>query len=102
MPEIAKPTPEELAERKRLASKERLPIRIAKLHSIFMHLGKPGMFFIKGLAMYSLYVVFTNGGFEALSVICHDYILREVYERKNNGNTTSTTSSTSSPRSSKN
>jgi hypothetical protein len=103
MPEIAKPTPEELAERKRLAAKERLPIRIAKLHNIFMHLGKPGLFMVKGLALYSLYVVFTNGGFEALSVICHQYILDEVYERKTNGvNASRTTSTTSSTSSSKN
>jgi hypothetical protein len=81
-----------------ITSKEQLPLRIAKLHNIFMHLGKPGRKLVKGLALYSLYIVFTNGGMEALSVICHEYILNQVKERKNYGSieSASTTSSSSS------
>jgi hypothetical protein len=78
-----------------ITAKERLPIRIAKLHNLFMHLGKPGRKLVKGLALYSLYIVFTNGGIEALSVICHEYILNEVKERQNVNNSAGTSNSSS-------
>jgi hypothetical protein len=64
-----------------MSKKENLPLRIAKLHNLFTHLGKPGRKLVSLLSMYSLYVIFTNGGLEALAVICHEYILQQVKER---------------------
>jgi hypothetical protein len=86
-----------------ITTKEQLPLRIAKLHNLFMHFGKPGRKLVKGLALYSLYIIFTNGGIEALSVICHEYMLNRVKENKENGNySTNSTSSNRSALSSKN
>jgi hypothetical protein len=59
-----------------------IPNRIYKLHAIFARLGKPGHKLVKLLSLYSLYVIFTNGGVEALAVICHEYMLRRVNEEK--------------------
>jgi hypothetical protein len=59
-------------------SKAKIPDRIYKLHALFAKLGRPGQRLIKLLSMYSLYVIFTNGGVEALAVICHEYMLQRV------------------------
>jgi hypothetical protein len=59
-------------------SKAQIPNRIYKLHALFAKLGRPGQRLIKLLSLYSLYVIFTNGGMEALAVICHEYMINRV------------------------
>jgi hypothetical protein len=71
-----------------LADKSKIPLRILKLQRLFNRMGKLGQRLSKMLAMYSLYLIFTNGGAEALAVICHNYILSEaqklqLQEKKN-------------------
>jgi hypothetical protein len=64
-----------------LSDKSKIPLRILKLQKLFNSMGKLGQRLSKMLAMYSLYLIFTNGGAEALAVICHNYILAEAQKR---------------------
>lgn len=68
-----------------------LPVRIARLHNVFQHMGRLGFFGTKCLAFYSLYATFSNGGIEPLAVLCHKEMLNQaqklkLLEEKTHGN----------------
>jgi len=67
-----------------------LAVRIAGLHGFLVKLGpRFGGGFVKLIAYYALYKVFTAGGVEALAYICYEHLLRqgeaEKVERKKRG-----------------
>lgn len=52
--------------------------RIYGVHGFLLKLGpKLGGPFVKFIAYYALYKVFTSGGAEALAYVCYEHMLRE-------------------------
>jgi len=55
-----------------------LALRIYNAHAFLIRLGpRMGGPFVRALAYYSLYRIFTNGGAESLAYIAHEYMIRE-------------------------
>jgi hypothetical protein len=60
-----------------------LALRIASFHAILLKLGpKLGGPFVKVIAYYALYRVFSSGGMEAVSYICYEHMLRTAEQEK--------------------
>ena len=73
-----------------------LAIRIAKLHSSLLKIGpKFGGPFVKLVAYYATYKIFSSGGMEAIAYVCYEHMLRTAElekqkseEKKKNGSQT--------------
>jgi hypothetical protein len=60
-----------------------LAIRIAKIHGSLLKLGpKLGGPFVKMIAYYAMYRIFSSGGIEALAYVCYEHMLRTADAEK--------------------
>lgn len=69
-----------------------LASRVCMLHGFWLKLGpRFGGPFVKMVAYYSLYKIFTSGGVEAVAYVCYEHMLRNgEAERKVKQNGTQT------------
>ena len=74
-------------------AKKTLATRIYNFHGFVLKLGpKVGAPFVKAVAYYALYKIFTNGGIESLAFIAYEHMInegekeRKEKEQKRNGN----------------
>jgi hypothetical protein len=73
-----------------------LALRIYNFHGFILKLGpRLGAPFVKAVAYFALYKIFTNGGIEAVAYIAYTHMLTEGEKERNkkNGNRQSKTQS---------
>lgn len=60
-----------------------LAIRIASIHGTLLKMGpKIGGPFVKFIAYYAMYRIFSSGGVEALAYVCYEHMLRTAEAEK--------------------